>query len=83
MIRKFIIFTLVALLSALSLKEDISNVPRTNISNSSIACHIDSAPKITNGFATHFSGDSMPVKIGATKPDLCLIVLSLLKEFAR
>lgn len=58
MMKLFIMLTLAVVLSAFSLKEDMPSVPSTHIGDSSIACHMDSAPKITNGFSTYFSDDT-------------------------
>lgn len=52
--RVIFICFLVVLLSAFAVEQLTLDAPRTNIGNESIACHPETAPKITNGFATYF-----------------------------
>jgi hypothetical protein len=52
-----LLLLLVALLQGMEISQ-ILEVPQTHIGNEAIACHIDSAPQVTNGFATYFSDNT-------------------------
>jgi hypothetical protein len=49
-----VLLLLVAVLHGLEIVQNLE-VPQTHIGDQAIACHTDSAPKVTNGFATYFS----------------------------
>lgn len=50
----FLIMGFLLLISAFEIEQEVS-VPRTHIGDDSIACHPETAPQVTNGFATYFS----------------------------
>lgn len=50
--KALIFIAIIALLQAFNIEV---SVPKTNIGNESIACHPNTDPQITNGFATYFS----------------------------
>ncbi len=53
-----ILLLLVALLQGIEITQMLEAPPQTHIGNEAIACHTDSAPQVTNGFATYFSDNT-------------------------